>query len=298
MSILNGENNMYNFDKSQEKQIIIDYEGNYSLKKIAEKYQVDREAIKRILKKNNVHFRKRTKKYTNNSFYFDKIDREDKAYFLGFIYADGCVHKSTKYNSYSLRIAIVEKDKEIISDFKKNIQSNHKIYHHDRRSFGWQDQVSICINDNHLCNSLINSGCTERKSTTCSFPSCVPNHLLSHFIRGYFDGDGSICATSHYIYPVVRMCATHSFASKIKEIIYKKLKINTNIIYKKSAIYDSEYSKKRAMIFLDWMYNNSTFYLKRKYNRYLFFKKYYQNSKGGLNRKIREIEWNKIKNNY
>ena len=57
-------------------------------------------------------------KYNFNEDYFEKIDTEDKAYFLGFIVADGCI--SSKFN----RISIIQKETDILYEFKRYIMLN------------------------------------------------------------------------------------------------------------------------------------------------------------------------------
>lgn len=127
------------------------------------------------------------KKHYINERYFEIIDSEDKAYWLGFIMADGCVYKGTG-NTYRLQINLKASDKGHLNLFAKNIKSDYNVSTKEtNNSF----VSSIKINSTKLCKDLIKHGVTERKSLTCSMPN-LNKSLVRHFIRGYFDGDGWI----------------------------------------------------------------------------------------------------------
>lgn len=292
---------MYNFTENDINQMVNMYRDRSTLKEIAFHFSTYRGKIKEKLVKRKIKLRNRTCLHSLNPEYFKNIDSEKKAYFLGFIFADGCVYENKKKTKISgLIIQIQERDREIIDEFKKDINSTHNISFVEPQIKTWQRKVVFTFSNIEFVSHLVSKGCLPRKSQSCFFPkNKLDNKYFRHFIRGYFDGDGSICSTSdYYVYPTIRICATLEFAEEIKNIVRKKLDINTGIFYKKSSIYDVEYSKVRAMKFLDWIYQDATMYLKRKYNRYLFFKKYYQFTKGRKNRIIREKKWKEIKNNY
>ena len=63
-------------------------------------------------------------KYTFNKDYFERIDSKDKAYFLGFLYADGCNSISTTQHHCTIILNLQEKDKDILDIFNKYINSN------------------------------------------------------------------------------------------------------------------------------------------------------------------------------
>lgn len=84
-----------------EKDIINDYLSPLPIHKIAEKYKISQSTVSEILKRNNVEIigsEKFNQKYTLNEHYFDEIDNQEKAYIIGLLMADGCVHK-TPYQS-------------------------------------------------------------------------------------------------------------------------------------------------------------------------------------------------------
>lgn len=135
------------------------------------------------------------RKYELNENYFEQIDTEDKAYWLGFISADGCIVSCSKETrSLRLRINIHEKDEEYLLKFRDSIQGNMPIkkFKSNKGKRFESNQVKIDINSNKLCDDLINVGVGFRKTFDLTMPK-VPQNLISHFIRGYFDGDGCIC---------------------------------------------------------------------------------------------------------
>jgi len=79
-----------------EKNIINQYKSGVSMNVLSSENNVDSSTIKRVLVKNNIQIRKVSKKYYFNESYFKKINTEDKAYFLGFLFADGCNFKKER----------------------------------------------------------------------------------------------------------------------------------------------------------------------------------------------------------
>ena len=126
--------------------------------------------------------------------YFENIDNEEKSYWLGFLYADGCVRK--RINNGMLRLKLKQTDREHIEKFKLSIKSEHKIidgidfFQKNDRQYE-SHYSSFSIYSLKLVNDLINLGCVVNKAQKIRLPK-FDNELLYHFIRGYFDGDGCI----------------------------------------------------------------------------------------------------------
>lgn len=122
-------------------------------------------------------------RYTFNNTIFNKIDTEEKAYWLGFLYADGNV--SSKRNRITIQINA--KDKELIYKFLNFLNSDYK------PSFPG-DHIRLEINSKDIKLDLIKLGCVPCKSKILKFPNISQLHIeyYNHFIRGYFDGDGCI----------------------------------------------------------------------------------------------------------
>ena len=121
-----------------------------------------------------------------------------------------------------------------------------------------------------LTEDLINKGCVPNKSLILKFPTSdiVPDNLIFHFMRGYFDGDGWIGFDSKKTFHRTNITGTKNFI-----IGYcNKLNIHNieNRLRKKGNVYQFEFHKQESNKMLDLFYSNCTIYLDRKYDRYLF----------------------------
>jgi intein/homing endonuclease len=124
---------------------------------------------------------------------FDVIDTEEKAYWLGFIYADGYIE--TESNRFGIGISIKDYGHLVkFNSFMKYLGNNIKTKISKQKYKGELKEKEICfwrVSDKHLKESLIKQGCFEKKSLILEFPK-IPAKLVKHFIRGYFDGDGCV----------------------------------------------------------------------------------------------------------
>ena len=121
-----------------------------------------------------------SRKYSVNELFFD-VWSVAMAYVLGFWFADGYMRKDKSY-----RVVFISNDKCALLQIREAMASAHPI----RKRIGdntWG--VSIC--SKHLYESLGGRGGNRRKSRNMVFPK-IPEKYLSDFIRGYFDGDGSV----------------------------------------------------------------------------------------------------------
>ncbi len=180
------------------------------------------------------------RKYKLNENYFEQINTEDKAYWLGFIAADGCIVSCSKQTkSLRLRINIHEKDEEYLIKFKKCIEGNMPIkkFKSNKGKRFESNQVKIDINSNKLCEDLIKVGVNFRKTFDLKMPN-VPYDLVVHFIRGYFDGDG--CISKYIIKGTDKYRFTFEIVGQSEDILiyfqdyFKKNNITVNLYTRKS----------------------------------------------------------------
>ena len=125
-----------------------------------------------------------------NEDYFNKINTSEKAYFLGFIMADGNMYLRSN-NKYQFSIKIKSSDKDILLKFAKAIEFNpEKITERNEERNGTITRCAeIKIYNQAFCNSLVNLGVVPRK-TGKEYMPLIPKELEKDFIRGYIDGDG------------------------------------------------------------------------------------------------------------
>lgn len=258
---------------TSKEQLEKDYKEFKSSNKIAEKYNVNQKTVLNLMK----HFDIKTigsqgaRKHNFNHDYFENIDTEEKAYWLGFIMADGCVYKGSDKYSLRLQINLKGDDKEHLEKFQKAIGSNYKIQLKDCKG----SSVAILkINSTKMCNDLINLGVIQRKSIVCEYPN-INEKYNKHFIRGYFDGDGCITSTDRntrlsWKFSIVGgEGMLNSIKDKLPEDISIYDRKNQNVVYLETG------SHERINNVMDWLYENSKTYLDRKYSKYKEFKSYY-----------------------
>ena len=201
---------------------------------------------------------------TNNIRNFEIIDTEEKAYWLGFLYADGSVGSTDN----RIELGLAEKDLNHIEKFKEFIGVPNKIsYRPQTKSYRYIFKSIPCKED------LIKQGCMPKKSLILKFPTeqQVPNYLIKHFIRGSSDGDGSFSHTSSCFQ--VGIIGTEDFIKgflNIIEIQNKNNKIFT--VHREDGAKRYVFSGLNDVTnFLNWIYKDATIYLDRKYNHYLDF---------------------------
>jgi hypothetical protein len=124
----------------------------------------------------------RKKKYNEN--YFEKIDTEDKAYFLGLIASDGCVINNNIRKMLTLKLHT--KDKHILEKMLSSIDSEGEIWSHKQRNM-----CEIKFSGNKILKDLEKYNIIQNKTKLLKYPE-IDYHMEKHFIRGYFDGDGCI----------------------------------------------------------------------------------------------------------
>lgn len=124
------------------------------------------------------------RKYQLNVAFFDEIATEAQAYWLGFITADGGVTKTSRTNT--LRVGLHARDEAHLLRMNADLGSNRPLLHRPSKP-----SVTASFDSLHLVDALGRLGVGPRKSITVR-PWAGPPHLVSHYWRGMFDGDGSI----------------------------------------------------------------------------------------------------------
>lgn len=266
------------FTKEQEFDIIQSYLNGLSSVKIGKKYNVNHKIILKVLHKNGIEVcqKKMVRKYNVNEDYFDMIDTPNKAYILGFLYADG----HNEISKSTLTMSLQEEDKKILEDIRKELESEKPLDYLDysnKNNFGYsyKNQYRLNVFSKHICESLEKIGMVSSKSLVLQFPK-ISKELYSHFIRGYYDGDGSIYQqikneNNHAV--TITITSTESFCESLVNICKEELNIEPKIydaschngITKVFTISGRNICK----IFLKWIYEDADLYLERKYKRYL-----------------------------
>lgn len=268
------------FSEDQEKEIIDMYTNQkISTVKIGKYFSVGHKTIAKVLQKYNIP---RTnvgrRRYDLDEHYFDSIDTPNKAYILGLFYADG-------YNSLdkrTIRLQLQYTDKDILEDIRKELNSEKPLKFircSDKvasNGFISKDMYQLEIYSSHMCQVLEKLGMVQNKSLVLTFPTFLDESLYVHFIRGYFDGDGSFCP--HYtkkgwFQALVTITSTEVFCESCLNIIRRETGVGGGIYDASShngitkVIYIS--GTNQAKKFFEWLYKDAELYLKRKHDLYI-----------------------------
>lgn len=166
---------------------------------MASDYSVYKKVCNNIEPKTNDLYKSKYGKYHINQNYFEKIDNEWKAYWLGFLYADGCVRykKNNKNNKQinALMVGLQMSDKGHIQKMLDSLQAENPIVEYESKQKEKTYYVAkTTVTNKKIVEDLIKLGCVPNKSLILKFPTeeQVPRKYIRHFLRGYFDGDGCI----------------------------------------------------------------------------------------------------------
>ena len=269
--VVENRQNKLNFDLDLD--IIPKYNQGVSLSKLAKEFETTVQTLSKKLKERGIEVVNRQNLTKFNENVFDCIDSEEKAYWLGFIFADGYI--SSRDNGFELSLSAEDTEHLVkFNTFMKHNKDNVKI---GKTKCGGKEFVRCRwgVVNKHLWNTLNNYGCIPCKSNILEFPklSIFQNEeLVIAFIRGYFDGDGCVTAYTNGK-PKASFLGTESFLTVLKQLLLEH-NINTGILVVDSR---EEYtrtlnvSQSDTLDFLHLIYKDSNIYLTRKYNKYLTF---------------------------
>lgn len=252
----------------KEKVCSLYQTGNYTFSDLAKKFNISRVAIGGILKRRGYVSTSQSilqRKYQINESYFDSIDTEEKAYFLGLLFADG--YNNEKRNDVTLSLS--EVDKEIIIKLN-NILQPDKPVQYIKYCYPNSNQTKLVINNKHISNQLTKLGIHQNKSHTAIYPNYLSDLLERHFIRGVFDGDGCVTGFKN---PTFSITGNIAFLDKIQQTLIKRLgllktkfddrrKESCNIA---SLRYCGIYNVYKIY---NWLYQDATIYLERKKKKF------------------------------
>lgn len=277
-----------NLSREIEEKVIFDYFKGETFKELKNRYKIQRNKVLNILKlynlkeRSKIEFpnnrnRNKTRRYKYDQTFFNHIDTQEKAYFLGFILADGHVSDS------GLEISISEIDSHILYEFIKCIGGNNKIKHGKKfnkiQNVYWE-YCRLHLTSIDIRDALNKLGLYKNKTYNISIPH-ISIELQSHFWRGVFDGDGWV---SKYQWDSKKLIKTTNTIKVYKRTSFEfgvcghynticalnNFLIQNHIkagIGKHSSIFRLRISNKDRIKFIKLLYNNASegLYLIRKY---------------------------------
>lgn len=274
-----------NLHNEHHETIIDRYSKGESSTKIGKDFGVGYQTILNVLRKNDYPIRtyRDYRKFNFNHDYFEKIDSADKAYFLGFILADGYIPEK------GLIIALKLSDRHILEKFIKCINGNNiiKEYHNKNSTFGPQSYCRLSLGSYKMAEDLKRLGLHNNKTNVLTVPN-IESSLQSHFWRGVFDGDGwlsvyeQIPKRNGKIYESITsaefgLCGHINTVNSFAEFLDKN-KISHGKISKIKTIFRIRTGGNQSILDMcDIFYRDcdAELYLIRKYNNYIRFQRYY-----------------------
>jgi intein/homing endonuclease len=206
---------------------------NYNCSQVSAELSIPYSTVIYVVNKYKLIVLKKKQRLNVNHTYFDVIDKPDKAYILGYFFADGCIQnykkvKRIRFNSAMDDFQIIEFIRNeispetkltIIKDKRENlIINNIKVKNkQDTVSFGVVSEKIVDILVNNF-NVSFNKTYSQNKFNF----DLIPDEFIKDFIRGYFDGDGSIHGRVDFV------SMNHEFLKQIGYILKTKFDIQTN----------------------------------------------------------------------
>lgn len=259
--IENGHVDHIKTDRATIDKIASMYRDNYSFKDISKALKVHPDTIRNALYITKCEIRP-TAYHSNykdrmDHDYFENIDTEEKAYWLGFLYADGYVNEKT----YQIEVSLKREDESHLIKLQNSVKCEEKVL---QKIVNGYPISRVILYSKKMTQDLKNNGCFQAKSLELEPPTedIVPKNLIRHFIRGYVDGDG--CFSTGLTFSIVGTLP-------MLEYIIEHLQNNTTISKRGSFTMTGKahqwtHNSYRDFVKIhDYLYKDANIYLERKY---------------------------------
>jgi intein-encoded DNA endonuclease-like protein len=286
-----------NISREKINEIINLYLSGRDSYEVADIFKCSQSFVINTLKRNNIPRRTThsyTRKYPINENFFEKIDTEGKAYFLGLMFSDGNNFRSNittngERHDYQINITLQQEDKYILEAFMNLLAPTINLKDVFPKNKNHKIKSSFRINSKVVSDQLVSLGCVPNKSLILEYPN-ISNDLQNHFIRGYFDGDGSICfwtkkwkTTTNKNFDW-KITSSDKFCIGAETVIKSFVDVNLRMMLscKKTSenkITTTLYTGGNQQVYrlMSWLYKDATIFLKRKYDRFLILENLIKN---------------------
>lgn len=241
-----------------------------NIKAVALYFNIDPCTMSRYFRRLGISYIKKHKNNFNENFFAQ--DTPESFYLAGFIAADGNLSKTKnriKIELSEIDLCFLEKIKDLIQ-FEGNLYKRAVL--NSKRNIFWKDtnNYSLVFSSKQVATDLNRFNIVPAKTKIYEFPSWLVNHILvSHFMRGYFDGDGHIGLK---VDKKLRfeLSGNFNFLKTYQSILENNCNIHHNqILIRKNGLSSLEYQGNIIVPKIcEFLYNNSTFHLDRKYDIY------------------------------
>lgn len=199
-----------------------------------------------------------------NQTVFNKIDTDAKAYWLGFLTADGSISPRGE-----IWLGLQLRDRDHLERFRSFLETTIPVRTtHKPRGYTSTTCCYISVHSLPMCADLVRLGVYPRKTQTLSALPTLPSHLFGSYLRGVFDGDGS-WGIPNYIGAIVwRLAGNREYLLHVQELMVNTLGLSrTKLINHHTTPYIAYLSycgTRQVSKIAQWMYGKSTIHLDRK----------------------------------
>lgn len=262
--------------KSRDPEIISAYSDLGNMPAVAKQFNVHAWNIRSCLNRNNVAINPRPKidarDYKVNDHFFDDplTFGIEHAYFLGWLFSDGNLSKST----HAITFSLAEQDRSAVETLASIIGFTGPIrsqYRPPSSVMGQpirkhQDRAIITVNSERLWSRLTLLEMDCRKSVSTGFPYYLKENLWNQFLLGVFEGDGTFsfgingkAESNLVVNPVM--------ANDIEKILFEKLQIvctRAKRTFNNGSVTLRICGNNAMLRFLTWLYRGNVYRLQRK----------------------------------
>lgn len=255
------------FTEEQEKVILDLYvnkgKGQMYCAKVVGSTNVNK--VKEVLKKRGIHIRNYSevavksninRAKNKNKNYFNE-QSHNMAWILGFLASDGSISSSNN----GIKLGLAKKDREILEKIKQEIEIENDINEYiTTDGFEVAELRWTCAEHKAALNEY---GITPKKTFTIKPPIKLASKYWIDYIRGYFDGDGSVNLINNNGATSLRwqICgANKKFLQWIVDVLYNEYnipKVSIQMQMRKNPLYYFQYSTKATKQIYEILYNNS-----------------------------------------
>lgn len=175
------------FTQKQMQDMVARYANEETCVSIGQKHNVSAKVVKRVLREQGVELRSKRKHFYDEHI-FDEIDSAEKAYWIGFIAADGYINE----NRHFLSIKLQGSDREHLLKFIRFIGGDEGMLKTECHNITGNELCKVDVNGVYFTNSLVKLNLRQGKSSGKEQLSPIPQEYIKDYIRGLWDGDGHL----------------------------------------------------------------------------------------------------------
>lgn len=244
--------------KEQELEMLrLRIEEKLSYPEIGKRFGLNQKVVRRRIEALGVDPRELSTEYQYDKYYFYDIDTPEKAYWLGFVTADGYLNEERNHFQFHLGW----KDYEHLAKFKEALQADMPIKQEIHSTTGYHI-ATFNVDGDVFTQCLIKNGIRQRKSVHEQPPLLVPEEYIRDYIRGLWDGDGYVSDKQ------IGLCSSHEMCEWVQHQLVKNCSASMGKIFYDSNVYKIYVCKGRFDV-LRWLYYPGCQYmaLDRKYKK-------------------------------